>query len=119
MRTTLEAGKLNRRIDLMALSDTVDSMGQKTNELKKIATVWAEFYPIRSAEKTELNKTQGVTTYQCYIRYRNDLDTTCYINYKGEQYDIISLIDVNNDNRLLDIKCQKHTDKEQVRADGN
>jgi len=116
MRTTVEAGKLNRRIDLMALSDTVDSMGQKTNELKKIATVWAEFYPIRSGEKTELNKTQGVTTYQCYIRYRADVNTTCYILYKGEQYDIVSLIDVNNDGKLLDIKAQKHIDKEKVKA---
>lgn len=109
---TMNIGKLNKRVTFMRLGDTEDEMGQTTQGLKEIATVWASFWPIRGTELFEAQKVQSRVSHKCYIRYRDGIDSNCYIVYKGQQYDINSVIDVDLEHKMLEIYCYEHTNKE-------
>lgn len=114
---TISIGKLNKRIELLRLSDKEDEMGQTVKFFKKIKTVWASFNPIRGSEFYEVQKIQSRVSHKCYIRYLDGIDTNCYIRFAGKDYAINSVVDVDFEHKLLEIYCYEYTNKE-VAADG-
>ena len=116
---TINIGKLNKRITFMSLGETEDDMGQTTQELKKVKTVWASLYPVRGAEYYEAQKIQSRATHKCYVRYIPGIDTNSYICYAGQQYAIESVIDVDLEHKMLEIYCYRYTNKEAMRDAGD
>lgn len=111
---TMNIGKLNKRVTFMRLKDVEDEMGQTTQRLQEIKTVWASVWPIRGAEMYEAQKIQSRVSHKCYVRYMDGIDSNCYIVYKGQQYDISSVIDVDLEHKMLEIYCYEHTNKEVI-----
>ena len=111
---TINIGRLNKRITFSKQMDSEDSMGQIKKELQNRATVWGSFYPVRGGEYYEVKKIDGRTTHKFYIRYRDKIDPDCYIVYKGKQYAIESVIDVNMEHKMLEIMCTEHLNGEVI-----
>lgn len=114
---TMNIGKLNKRLTFKRFDDVTDALGQTTEKLVEVACVWGSLYPIRAMEYFEIQKIQSKTTHKCYIRYRSDIDTNCYITHGDKTYSIESVIDVDLAHKMLEIMCSEHTNKEVV-ADG-
>lgn len=109
---TIQIGKLNKRITFMGFVNTEDEMGQETQSLAEIKTVWASLYPVRGAEYYEATKLRAKTTYKCYVRYIPGITTNMYLKYKDVMYTIESVIDVDLEHKMLEIYCTEHTNKE-------
>lgn len=107
----MDIGKLNERITFMKLEDVEDEMGQSSKKLVPICTVWASIYPVRGSERYELKKIDSKTTHKCFIRYRDGIDSNCYIMHQGKQYNIESVIDVKMRHKMLEIMCSEHLNK--------
>lgn len=112
---TIDIGRLNKRVTFLKMGKARDSMGQTTQELQEIKTVWASLYPIRGAEYYENQKIQGKVTHKCYVRYLADVDSNCYLEHKGKIYSIESALDVDMAHKMLEIMCCEYTNKEKVR----
>ncbi len=111
---TMNIGKLNKRITFLKLGETEDKMGQTTQGLKEMKTVWASFYPIRGTEFYEVQKIQSRVSHKCYVRYLEGIDTNCYIRYNGTVYAINSVIDVDFEHKILEIYCYERVNKEEI-----
>lgn len=109
---TMNIGRLNKRITFCKQMDIEDSMGQTKKELQEVATVWGSLYPIRGGEYYEAKKVDSRTTHKCYIRYRDGIDSDCYIVLKDKQYMIESVIDVDMEHKMLEIMCTEHLNGE-------
>lgn len=109
---TMNIGKLNKRLSFFSLADVPDELGQITKKLSLIKTVWGTLQPVRGAEFYEVQKVQSKVTHKCYIRYTEGIDTNCFLKYKDKEYLIESVIDVDLERKMLEIRCIEHTNKE-------
>ena len=111
---TMQIGRLNKRVSLVALAVAEDDLGQETQKLKTIKTVWASLYPVRGTEYYEAAKIRAKTTFKCYLRYIPGVETNMYLKYKDTMYAIESVIDVNFEHKMLEIYCTEYTNKEVI-----
>ena len=114
---TIDIGRLNKRITFMKLDEEEDELGQEKQVLRAICEVWGSLYPVRGTEFYEVQKIQSKISHKCYIRYRKDIDSNCFIDYKGTRYNIESIIDVDLEHKMFEIMCSEHRDDEVI-ADG-
>lgn len=112
---TINIGKLNKRVTFLRLGDAKDSMGQTTQALEKIKTVWGSLYPVRGAEFYEIQKVQSRVTHKCYVRYLEGVDSNCYLEHKGKIFTIESVLDVDLAHKMLEIMCSEYKNKEVMR----
>ena len=105
-------GKLNKRLSFFSLADVPDELGQITKKPSLIKTVWGTLQPVRGAEFYEVQKVQSKVTHKCYIRYTKSIDTNCFLKYKDKEYSIESVIDVDLERKMLEIRCVEHANKE-------
>ncbi len=116
MRRTMNIGRLSKRITIFRFVDDVDSMEQSIQKLNPVATVWADFSPIRGSEFYELKKIQSRVTHKCFIRYREeyaDINSNWYLGVDDKMFDIDSAIDVDYEHKMLEIRCYEHINKEE------
>lgn len=116
MRRTMNIGRLSKRITLFRFADSVDSMGQSIQKLHEVATVWADFSPVRGSEFYELKKIQSRVTHKCFIRYRDeyaDINSNWYLRVDDKIFDIDSAIDVDYEHKMLEIRCYERINKEE------
>lgn len=111
---TLNIGKLNKRLTFKRLDEVEDDLQQKTQSLAKVCTVWGSLYPVRGIEYYELQKIQSKITHKCYVRYREDIDSNCYIEHQGKIYTIQSALDVDLEHKMLEIMCVEHLNREEA-----
>ena len=113
----LDPGAFNKRVTFCRQTDTEDDIGKITNGLEDVITLWADFYPTRGRETSELNKLQGVVTYRCFLRCHSALsgiDSTWFIKYRGKVFYIESVIDIGLKGRYLEIYCTEYIGKEEM-----
>ena len=113
----LNPGAFNKRVTFCKQADAEDDIGKVTNGLVDVITLWADFYPTRGRETSELYKTQGVVTYRCLLRWHSalsEIDSTWYIKYHGKVFYIQSAIDIGLSKRYLEIYCTEYIGKEEM-----
>lgn len=112
-RRRINIGKLNKRVTFCKLLDQKDELGQSRKVLGDIATVWASLYPVRGAEIYEAQKIEGKVTHKCYVRYRPDIDNNLFIKYKNSVYAVESAVDLDGENKVLEIMCVEYSNREE------
>lgn len=116
MRRTMNIGRLSKRIQIFRYVDGEDSMGQSTQKLSPVATVWADISPIRGSEFYELKKIQSRVTHKCFIRYREeyaDINSNWYLRVDDKPFDIDSVVDVDYEHKMLEIRCYERINREE------
>ena len=115
MRRTMEIGRLSKRITLYKFGEVTDSMGQETQQLIPIATIWGDLRPVRGNEYYEVQKIQAKVSHKLYIRFHSayaDMDTNWYIGYGDKIFDVVSVINVDLADKMFEIYCNEHVNHE-------
>lgn len=86
----MRPGRLDQQVALLRreLGTSASGSGLGVEEFVRVTTVWAEVKPLRGGESTVAGGDRAVTTYQFRIRYRDALDETWRLEWRGQQYDI-------------------------------
>ena len=111
---TINIGKLNKRITFLAYNEVDDELGQKTQDLKVVKTVWGSLYPTRGYEYYEAQKLRAKTTFKVYVRYIPDITNDNYIKYKDKFYAIESVNNVDMENKILEIYATEYLNSEEM-----
>ncbi|USD68133.1 phage head closure protein [Vibrio sp. SCSIO 43136] len=99
-----KAGKRNQRIVLYQTTQTKSPNGALSDSIKEIASVWAEKLSANSqgtnlsvkvAVDTNFNREQPTQTIQWRIRYREDLSSGDWIQWRGKWLRVVAVDDTD------------------------
>ncbi len=107
----LNAGRLRKKIDIYGYEDQEKPLGGVKAVLKKKATVRAEMKPVRGTEFLEYYRDTNALQYKITIRYRPDITEQDVLVHNGRQFEINSIIDINEDHVALEIYCTENKEK--------
>lgn len=107
----LDAGRLNKKVTIYGYTEIDSPLGGKKVALAKKAKVWAELKPVRGTEFLEYYRDTNELQYKITIRYRPDVTEKDVILYKKRQFEINSIININEDDVALEIYCTESKDK--------
>ena len=107
----MNIGRLNKRVKIMGYVTTKDEMGQLKQNLKTVATVWADIKPMRGSELYEVGRIQSKMTHRIYIRYIPNIDTTNWIVFGDKKFNIVSVVNPDYENKYLEIYAELRTNK--------
>ena len=84
-----------------------DPMGGVITDWVTVATPWAKIKPMTGREQYRADKLNATGMTQVIIRYRSDLNETMKVVYKGEDYQIRSIIDIEEKRQWLELMIEK------------
>ena len=108
---SLNAGRLRKKVDIYGYQEMDSELSSYKVVLAKRATVWAELRPVRGTEFLEYYREANALQYKITIRYRPDLTEKDVLLYGSRQFEINSIININEDNVALEIYCTESKDK--------
>lgn len=112
----IDIGRLNKRITFLAISQTIDGIGQTIQEYQKIKTVWASVEPASGKEFFEAQRIKNELTYKIFTRYIEGITEDMLIQYKNKIFLIESIINKKERNELLEFLCiEKKVGKNEYR----
>lgn len=103
----MESGLLNRRITIQQRTGARDEYGGISEEWEDVATCWARVVPLRGQELYRAQQVRAENSHNFYVRYRADITAAMRIMYRGEPYNILSITDVEDRRRELQILTQQ------------
>jgi len=90
----MRAGQLDRRVTLQRRVLTQNSYGEAIETWVDLAVVWAAYRPLRGAERVYAAQTVAEGDIKWLIRCRPGITPIDRLLYKGEVYDITSVIEL-------------------------
>ena len=102
----ISAGKLREQIVIQSKAETTDEWGGTIFAWTTFATVRANARPLRGRELVAAQAAQSETEMMFYVRYLAGLDSSMRIVYNSTNYDITSIININERNRELEISTK-------------
>lgn len=103
----MDIGRLKHRITFQALSQSKNEYGEIVEEWLDIKTVWAEIKPVSGNQFFAAKQINSEISHNVYIRYRTDLKPSMRIKFKDRVFEVLYLMNVNEDNRLMQIYCKE------------
>ena len=91
----MRAGSMRHRIEIQVYSDIENEVGEMTKDWSTYIYLWSEKKQLRGSNTYEDNKEGIEYTYRFKIRYREDLNESMRIIYKGIIYDIKHINHIN------------------------
>lgn len=88
----IAAGSLRHRITLQRPVVAVSAYGEHSTSWEAVADVWADFHPSSVREFIASQQVQSQITARVVIRFRDDVDATWRIAYRGKVYDIAGVL---------------------------
>lgn len=103
----MDIGRLKHRITFQELSQSQNEYGELVEEWLDIKTVWAEIKPVSGNQFFAAKQINSEISHNVYIRYRTDLKPSMRIKFKERVFDILYLMNMNEDNRIMQIYCKE------------
>jgi SPP1 family predicted phage head-tail adaptor len=103
----INPGELRTSITLQQRSATGDVGGFVVPGWSTLATVWARWQNAHGAEVWTAQSVQAEQAATVLIRYRTGLDTTCAVLNGSDQYEIVSIDDIQNRHEYLELKVKR------------
>ena len=104
----MQIGSLNKRISIEAPTKASDGMGGTINSFKEIsADVAAAIWPTSATEQIKSMGAVMTISHRIRIRYRSDIRVNWRLKFKNRYFDIVSIINPNMENRILDIMAKE------------
>ena len=104
----MRTGTLRHRVTLQEFVEIVDEYGTPIGEgWEDIATVWAAVEPITGREYIELHNTQSELSHKVTMRYRPGVTPANRLLFNGRQFDIQSVLNLEERNRELVLMCKE------------
>lgn len=96
---------LNKRISIKSNDSIPDGAGGFVEGQKLIANVWGDIKGLSGREQWQAYQKDSEVSNKIRIRYRKDIDRTSIIEYKGRTFEIQYIINLNEENKFLDLFC--------------
>lgn len=103
----MDIGRLKHKITFQQLGQDKNEYGETIEEWVDIKTVWAEIKPVSGNQFFAAKQINSEISHNVYIRYRHDLKPSMRIKYKERIFEILYLMNVNEENRLMQIYCKE------------
>lgn len=103
----VDIGKLNKRITLQRTYEAEDEIGNTKVGWQDYKTVWATVKPYKSSEVNFMGKLKPDVTHRFYVRYRDDIYPDMRIKYRGRVFEIVGVVDMEEQHRLMEIQAQE------------
>lgn len=102
---------LNHQLELWhEVEDGVDRYGEKVFKDELLANTWGLVIPDRGKEYQDNLQIYQTQTYKITIRYKEDIDTTCWFVFKGKRLDIEAIQDLQSRTMYMEIICTERVD---------
>lgn len=99
-------GEMRTKITLQSRTVAVGTGGFQTSTLTTIASVWAKWVGVHGSEAWAANSVNAQRSATVLIRYRDDIDETCVLVLDGENYEIVSMDDIQQRHEYIELKVQ-------------
>lgn len=103
----ITAGQLKRRIILHRLQTVPDGSGGVKTAWTQVAQPWAKIKPKSGSEKLHADRLDATGLATVIIRYREDITESDKMVYKGEDYQIRSIIDIEEMHQWLELTVER------------
>jgi len=104
----MQIGSLNKTISIEAPTKAPDGMGGTTNSWKVMAfDIPAAIWPTSATEQIKSMGETMIISHRIRIRYRSDIRANWRLKYKNSYYNIVSIINNNMGNKILDILAKE------------
>lgn len=102
----MNIGQLRHRIEFQRLENTFDNEGFPQEEYITFQKSWADVNDLYGKEYWDSKQqlSENITVF--YTRYYKNIDTNCYILFKGQRYEIIEIDNIKYLNKELKIKAK-------------
>lgn len=87
----IDAGKLDRELELLAVTVTKDEMKQRVTSFTSLATVWGQRLEMRTQDSARAGGRETFAVARYLIRYRANLTTAMRVRIEGILYDILAI----------------------------
>jgi len=108
----MRAGLLKQKIDIESNATTVDSFGDVVDGWTAYASdVPATVTPLRGVEQDGQGQVNTKMTHKVTIRYSSSVSAVSpkhRIKYGSKYFDILSVINVREGKRMIEIECVEH-----------
>ena len=98
---------MKQRVSIMKQSDGQNSYGEVRDVWDVMAIVWADVEPLRGRALFQASQTYSEVSYKITIRYQPGILPNMRILYKDKTFHIISVINIKEQNRYLEIMCKE------------
>ena len=103
----MRIGKLRHRITIDQVTEIQDTDGAVLESWSQYAVVQASIEPISGREYFAAQSTQADVTHRISLRYRSGITPKMRVNYASRIFDILSVINVGERNRELQLMCRE------------
>lgn len=102
----MNIGQLRHRIEFQRLENTFDNEGFPKEEYVTFQKSWSDINDLYGKEYWDSKQqlSENITVF--YTRYYKNIDTNCYILFKGQRYEIIEIDNIKYLNKELKIKTK-------------
>lgn len=100
-------GLLNRRIAIERKTLTPDALGGFTEIWSQHALPWAHIKPMTGRELLHADKIDARAASRFIIRYRSDLSEDDRISYRGDLYNIRSIVNIEERDEYTEILADR------------
>jgi len=103
----LHAGLLEHHVLLQRLTLSPDGHGGGTQSWAVLGTPWAYIVPASAWENLKSMQLESPITHTIYIRYRLDIKARDRIVHRGRNFNIRSIIDMEEKKIFLELKAEE------------
>ena len=104
----MQIGSLNKVINIEAPTKASDGMGGFDTVWKEMAgDIPAAIWPTSATEQIKSMGAVMTISHRIRIRYRKDIRASWRIKYKNAFYNIVSIVNPNMENKILDIMAKE------------
>ena len=105
----MQAGKLDKRIQIQRATETQDSYGEevKTWPGTVIATLWAEKKDLDGSEPFQAQQVGAFVTTQFTVRYLSGIAAEMRVVHDGTPYDIKAVLESDRRKESLRLLCNR------------
>jgi SPP1 family predicted phage head-tail adaptor len=103
----MQAGKLQHRILIQSLTETLDSQGRRVQNWANFATVWAAVTPASGREFKAANATQSAVLTKILIRHRAGIVPTMRVLHGQDTYNIQAVLPDPSFSKHIVLMCEK------------
>lgn len=107
----MNAGRLDRKVELHRPTSTADTFGQKVETYTKEADVWAMKKDVAATEGIEGEQVVARVRTEWTIRYRSDIRPTWRVVYDSKTYTIDGILEIGRREGLRLLTEQKDSDR--------
>lgn len=107
--TPIQAGSLNRVVQVQERSNVVDDFGQQQLVWNTVLTARASVEPLSGTEVVAAGALLGQTMLSVTMRYRPSINVGMRLVYEGAIYNILNVLDDQARHRKLTLTCSEGT----------